>query len=83
MKKIKHSQARQGKKESDEALSPLEMLLTGKAGPLPIDSTDGKTQSLVSDANSEILYQDLVDAIMKNHPGLTEEETLKMIDAFG
>ena len=83
MKKNKHSQARQVKKEQEEQMSPLEMLLTGKAGPLPIDVSDGETQSLASDANSEILYQDLVDAIMKNHPGLTEEETLKMIDAFG
>ena len=83
MKKNKHSQARQVKKEQEEQMSPLEMLLTGKAGPLPIDVSDGETQSLASDANSEILYQDLVDAIMKNHPGLTEAETLRMIDAFG
>ena len=83
MKNIKISQARRSIKGSDEQMSPLEMLLSGKAGPLPMDSTDGDIPSLESGENSEILYQDLVDAIMKNHPGLTEAETLKMIDAFG
>ena len=83
MKNTKISQARRAIKGSDEQMSPLEMLLSGKAGPLPIDVSDGEIQSLESDANSEILYQDLVDAIMKNHPGLTEAETLRMIDAFG
>jgi hypothetical protein len=58
-------------------------LISGQKGPLPIDNTDGETQSSASDANSEPPYMDLVQSIMKNHPALTEAEAQKMIDAFG
>lgn len=79
----KNSKKKKANSEPEEALSPLLTLMSGKKGPLPIESTDGGTPSSGSGANSDLPYQDLIQQLMQNHPGLTEEEALEAIDAFG
>lgn len=69
--------------------SPFFTLISGKAGPLPIDIDVGTPEVRPEHSTPETppadngYPTDLIDYIMKNHPGLTREEVERLIDGFG
>ena len=76
--------------EAAEARRPLETLLSGKAGPLPMDNdltlppesagpTKGKTRSSVSVESLGPYMSGLAARIKEAYPNLTDEELTSML----
>lgn len=68
--------------------SPFFTLISGRAGPLPIDNDVGTPEVRPEHSTPEALPTvtddptDLINYIMKNHPGLTREQVERLIDGF-
>jgi hypothetical protein len=86
----KNSRENQALKGSEEALSPLETLLSGKAGPLPLDNdqrmpqqnadlTSNEMRSSAREKTSGPFLSGIKQQIMKDYPDLTEKELDAML----
>ncbi|GEM_PF-4454346 len=86
----KNSQQKPVKKGSEEALSPLETLISGKAGPLPLDNdqrmqkentgnTSSEMRSSVREKTSGPYLSGIKERILARYPALTEEELENML----
>jgi hypothetical protein len=78
------------RKGSEESLSPLETLLSGKAGPLPLDNdqrlqqenterTSDELRSWVREKTSGPYLSGVKERIMAKYPNLTEEDLDAML----
>lgn len=76
------------KSTQKDNLSPIEKLFSGQVGPLPIDNdvwTPGVGPEHISPETPPAAPDDptdLIDYIMKHHPGLSREEVERLIDGF-
>jgi hypothetical protein len=94
MNTIDNSHRKPNKKHSAELPSPLEKLLSGKAGPLPLDNNrpgqpvpPAPTAAAMRPSGSAESYEkrldwDLIENAMKNNPGLTAETAARYLDTL-
>lgn len=90
---INNSSKKRLRKKSATMPRPLETLLSGKAGPLPMDSTPAQpqeneeptsatTQSLAPGESSTPFLDDIGAQIKKAYPDLTDEKLQHILDAM-